>query len=165
MKKKKVVKKKKSDFLESLFMALGLVIVVLVIAAGVALGIEIQSLHAKAADQGWTIIQPAYQPIVVTTTTVMGNCVLGVFSDGFTIKQDVLLDNNDHIQGITAPGERWIEIKAGLSAYDFANTVAHEASHATDAIIKTHGLGTNTEVRAYIEGYLTECITRLLTKK
>lgn len=43
------------------------------------------------------------------------------------------------------------------------NTIAHEVSHWVDRIVVAHALE-GTEVRAYLQGYFTECVMSLVAK-
>lgn len=100
--------------------------------------------------------------IGMSTTTQMGTCIVGVFNDGWIVEESPLIADNPSVQGQTNQSKRLVTIKSGLSRGELFQTVSHEASHMTDAVIEMHGLGQNTEVRAYIEGYLTECISKLI---
>lgn len=51
-----------------------------------------------------------------------------------------------------------------LKGTDYTNVIAHEVSHWVDAIVGSKGIN-DTETRAYLQGYFTQCVTDLINKK
>lgn len=50
-----------------------------------------------------------------------------------------------------------------LKGTNYVNVVAHEVSHFVDYVVRMKGIN-DTETRAYLQGYLTECVTKLIPK-
>lgn len=142
---------------------LGFLAVIIFFASLVGLGFW---LGRKTAPKPYVIEGAAHTKesnlVGVATTTHMGICLVRVFNDGWMVEETPLIDGDPGVYGQTRYDERVVIINSRLPRGYLLQTVSHEASHMTDAVIETHGLGQNTEVRAYIEGYLTECVMGLL---
>lgn len=57
-----------------------------------------------------------------------------------------------------------IIVLSKVSSISYQNLVSHEVSHFVDALVSAKGINDG-ETRAYLQGYFTDCVYKLIDKK
>lgn len=99
----------------------------------------------------------------------VGECRADVFYAGVSVFLPKTI-NGGGTQGMMmmTMGDKSVHNAAIIISKDnktgYVDVISHEVSHFVDRIIESRGLE-GTEVRAYLQGYLTNCVTNLVKSK
>lgn len=67
------------------------------------------------------------------------------------------------VEGMFIPSSGSIVVKETSKSLELLEIVAHEVSHFVDAVVRAKNINDG-ETRAYLQGYFTDCVYKLVTK-